>query len=69
MTWDTARGRSLFEVALLAFEAQDPNVEQYAKAAAVTQNAIQGYRVIYDQEKKSCYPDITGSFFQEGIQN
>ena len=35
MTWDTARGRSLFEVALLAFEAQDPNVEQYAKAAAV----------------------------------
>ena len=35
MTWDTARGRSLFEVALLAFEAQDPKVEQYAKAAAV----------------------------------
>ena len=35
VTWDTARGRSLFEAALLAFEAQDPNVEQCTKAAAV----------------------------------
>ncbi|KAJ8778770.1 hypothetical protein J1605_013447 [Eschrichtius robustus] len=63
---EMARGFSLSEEALLVFEAQDPNVERYAKVAAV-QNAIQCYRVIYDEKKKSYYPDITGSFFQEGL--
>ena len=35
---EMARGFSLSEEALLVFEAQDPNVERYAKVAAV-QNA------------------------------
>ena len=47
-----ARGFSLFEEALLVFEAQDPNVELYTKVAAAIQNAIQCYRVIYDEKKK-----------------
>ena len=37
---EMARGFSLFEEALLVFEAQDPNVEQYTKVAAAVQNAI-----------------------------
>ena len=48
------------------FEAQGPNVEWYTKVAAAAQNAIQCYRVIYDEKKKSYYPDITGLFSQEG---
>ena len=63
---EMARGFSLFEEALLVFEAQDANIEQYRKVAAAIQNAIQCYDVIYDEKKKSYYPDITGSFFQEG---
>ena len=63
---EMARRFSLFEEALLVFEAQDPNVEWYTKVAAAVQNAIQYYHVIYDGKKKSYYPDITGSFFQEG---
>ena len=59
---EMAREFSLFEEALLVFEAQDLNVEQYMKVAAAVQNAIQCYRVIYD-EKKGHYPNITGSFF------
>ena len=47
---EMARGFSLFEEALLVFEAQDPNVELYMKVAAAIQNAIQCYRVIYDME-------------------
>ena len=64
-TQEMARGFSLFEEALFVFEAQDLNVEQYTKVVAAVQNAIQCYCVIYD-EKKSYYPDITESFFQEG---
>ena len=45
-------GGSLLEEALLAFETQDPNVEQYMKVAAAVQNAIQHYHVIYDEKKK-----------------
>ena len=62
----TARGFSLREEALLVAEAQDPNGEWYTKAAAAVQNAIQCYRVIYDEKKQSYYPDIIGLFFQEG---
>ena len=42
-----------FEEALLVFEAQDLNVEQYTKVAAVVQNAIQCYLVIYEEKKRS----------------
>ena len=41
MTQEMARGFSLFEEALLVFEAQDPNVERYMKVAAAVQNVIQ----------------------------
>ena len=51
-TQEMARGFSLFEEALLVFEAQDPNVEQYTKVAAAVQNAIQCYCVIYDEKKR-----------------
>ncbi|XP_044275311.1 tigger transposable element-derived protein 1-like [Varanus komodoensis] len=50
---EMARGFSLFEEALLVFEAQDPNVERYMRVAAAVQNAIQGYRVIYDEKKRA----------------
>ena len=39
-TQEMARGFSLFEEALLVFEAQDLNVEWYTKVAAAVQNAI-----------------------------
>ena len=65
---EMAMGFSLFEEALLVFEAQEPNVKGYMKFAAVVQSAIQWYHVIYDEKKKSYYPDITGTFFQESRQ-
>ena len=51
-TQKMARESSLFEEALLAFEAQDPNLEWYPKVAAAIQNAIQCYPVIYDEQKE-----------------
>ena len=66
MKQEMARGFSLFEEALLVFEAQDPNVEWYTKVAAAIKNAIRCYHVIYDRKKKRYYPDIIGSYFQEG---
>ena len=63
MMQEMARGFSLSEEALLVFEAQDPSIEHYTKFAAVIQNTIQCYHVIYN-EKNSYYPDITGSFFK-----
>ena len=53
MTPEMARGFSLFEEALLVYEAQDPNVERYPKVAAAVQNAIQCYLVIYDEKKRA----------------
>ena len=49
---EMAREFSLFEKALLVFEAQDPNVERYTKVAAAVQNVIQSYHIIYDKKKK-----------------
>ena len=60
---EMARGFPLFEETLLVFEAQDSNVEQYTKDAAVVQNAILSYHVTYDKKKGGgYYPDITGSY-------
>ena len=53
---EMARGFSLLEEALLVSEAEDQSVEQYTKAAAAVQNAVQCYWVFYD-EKKSYHPD------------
>ena len=48
-----ARGFSLFEEALFVFETQDLNLEWYTKVAAAVQNAIQCYRVLYDEGKRA----------------
>ena len=52
MTQETARGFSLFKEALLVFEAQDLNVEQYTKAAAAVQNTIQCYCISMMRKKE-----------------
>ena len=64
-TQKVARGFSLFEEALLIFEAQGPKVEWYMKVAAAVQNAIQRYRVIYD-EKKELLPRHHWGVFPSG---
>ena len=50
---EIAREYSLFEKALLVFEAQDPNVEWHTKVAAAVKNAIQCYCVIYHEKKRA----------------
>ena len=61
---DTRNGKeSLFEEALFAVEAQDPNIRWYTKAAAVKQNAIQSYP--YDEEKGAT-TQTSHHCFQEG---
>ena len=63
---EAKNGVALFEGALLVFEALDPNIERHLKVATALQKAIRSYHVIYDEKKRSYYPDITVSFFQEG---
>ena len=46
------KGFSLFEEALLFFEAWDPDVIWNMKLAATIQNSIQCYHVIYDDKKE-----------------
>ena len=60
---EMARGFSLFEEALLVFEAQDLNVEQCTKVAAAVQNAIQCYRIIYDEKKRATTQTSLDCFF------
>ena len=67
MTQEMARGFSLFEEALVVFEAQDPNVEWYTKVAAAVQNAIQGYRVIYDEKKRATTQTSLDCFFKRVV--
>ena len=45
-------GGIFFEEALLVFEAQDLNLEQYMEAAGAIQNAIQCYQVIYEKTER-----------------
>ena len=61
---EMARGFSLFEEALLVFEAQDLNIEQYTKGAATVQNAIQWYRVIYYEKKRATTKTSLDHFFK-----
>ena len=58
------RGFSLFEEALLVFEAQDLNVEWYMKFAAAIQNAIQYHHVIYDKKKRAITHTSLDHFFK-----
>ena len=53
MTQEMARGVSLVEEALFAFEAQDPNIGWHTKAAAAIQNAGQSYHAVYEEEKRA----------------
>ena len=39
----------------MVFESQDPNIEQDRKVTAAVQNAIQCYRVIYDEKKRATF--------------
>lgn len=50
MMQEIERGLSASAEALLVFKAEDPNVEWHMKGAAATQNAIECYRVIYDEK-------------------
>ena len=52
MTQEMARRFSFFEEALLVFEAQDQNVEQYRKVLAAIQKVTQCHQIIYDGKKK-----------------
>ena len=63
---EMARGFSLFEEALLVFEAQDLNIELYMKVATAVQNAIQCYHVIYDEKKKELLPRHQWIIFSRG---
>ena len=49
---------------MLVFEAQDPNAEQYTRVAAADQNAIQCYRVIYDEKKRATTQTSLDRFFK-----
>ena len=62
---------SLSEEALLVFEAQGPNVEWYTKVAAAIQNAIQCYRVTYDEKNRATTQISLDHFFKrvDGIES
>ena len=62
MRQEMARGFSLFEEALLVFEAENPNGERYMKAAAAVQNAIQCYRGIYDEKRAATQTPLDHCF-------
>ncbi|KAJ8790809.1 hypothetical protein J1605_021237 [Eschrichtius robustus] len=49
---------------MLVLEAQEPNVERYTKVAAAAQNAIQCYRVIYDEKKRATTQTSLDRFFK-----
>ena len=59
-----AIGFSLFEEALLVFEARDLNIEWYTKVTAAVQNAIQCYRVIFDEKKRATTQTSLDPFFK-----
>ena len=66
MMQEMARRFSLFEEALLVFEAQDQNVEWNTKVPAAVQNAIQCYPVIYGEKKRPTTQISLDCFFREG---
>ena len=61
-----ARDGQGIEEALLAFEIQDLNLEWYTKVAAAVQNAIQRYRVIYEEGRRATTQMPWNHFYQEG---
>ena len=65
MMQEMERGFSLLVETLLVFEAQDQNIERYIKVAAAIQNAIQCYRVIYDEKKRATTQTSLDHFFKK----
>ena len=65
---EMAKGFSLFEEALLVFEAQGMNVERYRKVAAAVQNAMQCYHVTYDEKKRPTTQTSLDRFFKRVIE-
>ena len=63
---EMARRFSLSEESLLAFEAQDLDIEQYMQEPAAVQNAVQCYRVVSDENKGAMTQTSLGHFYQEG---
>ena len=57
---------SLFEEALLVFEAWYLNIEWYAKIASAIQRAVQLYPVIHDEKKKELLPRHHCIIFSRG---
>ena len=66
MTQEMARIVSLSEQALLVFETQHSNIDQYTKIAAAVQDAIQCYCVIYGEKKKELIPGHHWIVFSRG---
>ena len=62
---EMASGLSLFEEALLVFEAQDPDIEWYMKVAAAVQNAIWCYLVIHNEKKITTIQTSLDRFFKK----
>ena len=63
---EMARRFSLSEESLLAFEAQDLDIDQYTQEPAAVQNAVQCYRVVSDENKGAMTQTSLGHFYQEG---
>lgn len=56
---------SLSGEALLVFEVQDPNIKWQTRVAAVVQNAIQCYCVIYEEKKRATTQTSLEHFFKK----
>uniref|UniRef100_A0AAQ5X1R0 HTH CENPB-type domain-containing protein n=1 Tax=Amphiprion ocellaris TaxID=80972 RepID=A0AAQ5X1R0_AMPOC len=59
-----AEGFSLIDKAIALFEQQDPNIERCTKVANQMNDAIQCYRIIYDEKKKKTVQSSLDRFFR-----
>ncbi|XP_068229455.1 tigger transposable element-derived protein 1-like [Palaemon carinicauda] len=59
-----AEGFSLIDKAIALFEQQDPNIERCTKVANQLNDAIQCYRIIYDEKKKKTVQSSLDHFFR-----
>ncbi|XP_068246736.1 tigger transposable element-derived protein 1-like [Palaemon carinicauda] len=59
-----AEGFSLIDKAIALFEQQDPNIERCTKVANQLNDAIQCYRIIYDEKKKKTVQSSLDRFFR-----
>ncbi|XP_068229516.1 tigger transposable element-derived protein 1-like [Palaemon carinicauda] len=59
-----AEGFSLIDKAIALFEQQDPSIERCTKVANQLNDAIQCYRIIYDEKKKKTVQSSLDRFFR-----